>query len=165
MGVVKRPYGPWSQAMLASLRQRGLLKLEAFACWLGERDIRIDRTLVSHWTAGRSHLPADILPHLAEFTERGERVFGPYVRDLGYELIPVPKGAPEGGRELAELLLELSVTLGRLQLALMEARSPDSPGGKEITAGEWSILRDRLDDLIHRAADLRAQVDVRATEK
>ena len=161
MGVVKRPYGPWSRSMLAGLRERGLLKVEAFACWLGDRDLTIDRTLVSHWGAGRSHLPADVLPLLAEFTERTEQVFGPYIRDLGWEMVPVPRGAPEG-RELADLLLELSVALGRLQLALMEARSPGSPGGRAIIAEEWVIMRDRLDELIHRAADVRAQVDARA---
>lgn len=160
MGVAKRPYGPWSKAMLQSLREAGLLKAEAFTVWLRDQDIPIDRTLISHWSAGRSHLPADVLPHLAQFTGRAERVFGPYLRHLGFEPVAVPEGAPEG-KELADLLLELSVALGKLQLALVEARSPGGPGGRNITAGEWDVLGRRLDELIHRAADLRVQVSAR----
>ena len=54
------------------------------------------------------------------------------------------------------------VALGQLQLALVEARSPGGPGGRNITEGEWAVMGKRLDELIHRAADLRAQVSARS---
>ena len=104
-----------------------------------------------------SHLPADLLPLLARFTEDPDAVFGPYVREVGWEAVPVPEGTPDGA-ELTDLLLECNVALGRLQGALIRARQPDSPGGEAITVSEGQILLGRLDELIHRLADLRAQL-------
>ena len=143
--------------MLMWLREQGLLKVEAFIAWLAERDIKIDRTLVSHWAAGRSHLPADLLPLLAEFTESPEAVFSPFLKDLGFRAVELPRGVPED-RDLINLILEAGGALGRLQRALCEARSPESPGGEEITAEERDELRGCLDVLIQRLADLRSRL-------
>lgn len=159
MATVKRPYGKWSRSMFLGLRERGLLKVEAFIAWLAERDIKIDRTLVSHWSAGRSHLPADLLPLLAEFTECPEEVFSPYLKGLGYRAVELPHGMP-ADRDLINLILEAGAALGRLQRALCEARSPQSPGGEEITSEERDDLRGCLDDLIQRLADLRSRLGV-----
>jgi hypothetical protein len=159
MGVVKRPYGPWSRAMLAELRGQGLLKVEAFVSWLRERGIGIDRTLVSHWIAGRSHLPADVLPLLSEFSERPDVVFGGYLKELGCDVVNVPEGSVDG-RELTEMCLEAGATLGRLQRTLLEAMAPDSPAGEAVSAGERKLLDKRLDELIHHLADLRARLQV-----
>lgn len=140
--------------MMASLRQRGLLKVEAFVSWLGERGINVDRTLVSQWSAGRSHL----LPHLAAFTGRPELVFGEYVRPIACEVVRIPHGSA-GGRELSELLLEAGALLGRLQQALVAALAPTSPGGiDDITTGERGEIRARLDQLIQQLADVRARI-------
>lgn len=157
MATVKRPYGRWSRSMFAALRQQELLKVEAFVSWLAARGIRIDRTLVSHWSAGRSHLPADLLPLLAEFTKRPETVFGPFLNELGWRLVELPIGNP-ADNDLVNLILEAGAALGRLQRALCDARSPDSPGGVEITEGERAELRGCLDDLIQRLADLRSRL-------
>ena len=160
MGTVKQPYGPWSREMFADLREQSVLKVEAFVQWLAERDINVDRTLVSHWRAGRSHLPADLLPHLAEFTDRPDLVFGAFLREVDCEVVRIPAG-DVADKELIDLVLEAAASLGRLQRVLFEARMPSSPGGEAITADERTLLRDRLDGLIHQLADLRARIGSR----
>jgi hypothetical protein len=155
MGTVKRPYGPWSKEMLEGCRQAGVLKVEALVEWLASRGTTVDRTLVSHWGAGRSHLPADVLPLLAEFTERPELVFGPYLHAVNCYVYHVPDHAADG-TELTDLMLEAGGCLGRVQHTLAEARSPDSPGGVAITDEEREELADRLNELIHHLAEVRA---------
>jgi hypothetical protein len=141
--------------MLDGLRSAGVLKVEALVEWLASRGTPVDRTLVSHWGAGRSHLPADVLPLLAEFTERPELVFGPYLHAVQCYVYHVPERAANGS-ELADLMLEAGACLGRLQHALAEARSPDSPGGAAITEDERDGLAERLNELIHHLAEVRA---------
>jgi len=158
--MVKRPYGPWSLGMLSGLRQRGLLKVEAFVHWLAERDLGVDRTLVSHWASGRAHLPADLLPHLARFTESPEHVFGDYLREVRCELVRVPRGETSS-QALIQLLLEAGALLGRLQHSLIQAMAPDSPGGEAITADEREELSTRLDTLIHQLIDIRARLNLK----
>ncbi len=143
--------------MLAGLRQRGLLKVEAFVQWLADRDLGVDRTLVSHWGSGRSHLPADLLPRLAEFTGHPEHVFGDYVRAVGCEVVRLPRGQASS-EALIQLMLEAGALLGRLQQALIHAIAPDSPGGEAITSDERQELTERLDTLIHQLAEVRQQL-------
>ena len=157
MASVKRPYGPWSCAMLASLRRRRLLKVDAFVRWLSERGIEVDRTLVSHWIAGRSHLPADLLPLLAEFTGHAELVFDEYVHPTDCEVVHVPHGI-KGDHELTELMLALGAAFGHLQQHIIEARAQSSPGGSEITGDERLELLEHLETLIHPLIDLKAQL-------
>ncbi len=157
MASVKRPYGPCGRAMFDKLRSEGLLKVEAFVSWLSTRGIQVDRTLVSHWRATRSHLPADLLPLLAEFTGRPDVVFGAFTRSIGWDVIPIPTGRP-CDRELIDLILEAGAALGRLQRALYEARLPESPGGTAITTDERDQLRQRLDELIVHLADVRGRL-------
>ena len=159
MAKTRRSYGTWSQAMLRTLRGRGLLKVEALVAWLNSRGIQVDRTLVSHWIGGRTHLPADLLPLLAEFTGEPEQVFGEYARAVGYEVVRVPTSPPET-EELVDLLLAAGASLGRLQQALFDARSPDSPGGVDITADERVALGKRLDELIQLLADVRGRLKI-----
>lgn len=160
MGVVKRPYGPWSRDMLEGLRQEGTLKVEAFVEWLAEQGLKVDRTLVSHWASGRSHLPADLLPLLAEFTGHPERVFGTYLRRLGCEVVRLPP-APASREELVQLLLEAGALLGRLQRTLIDAMAPESPGGVAITAEERAGLQERTDELIELIVGIRAHLTER----
>ena len=157
MASVKRPYGTYSRAMLAALRRRHLLKVDAFVLWLAERGIEVDRTLVSHWIAGRSHLPADLLPLLAEFTGHAELVFDEFGHPSACELGHVPRGI-KGDRELTELMLALGAAFGHLQQHIVEARAPSSPGGAEITAEERIELLEHLETLIHQLNDLKAQI-------
>ncbi len=157
MATVKGPYGPWSRSVLEALRERGLFKVEAFVAHLSERGVRVDRTLVSHWRAGRTHLPADLLPILAEFTGRPDLVYGPYLREAGCEVVRLPRGALED-RDLVDLILDAGATLGRLQRALFDARRPSSPGGEAVTPDERAELLGRVDELIQRLADLRARL-------
>jgi len=157
MARTRRAYGTWSQATLAALRARGLLKVEALVAWLGGRGVHVDRTLVSHWIGGRTHLPADLLPLLAEFTGQPEQVFGEYVRAVGYEVVRLPAAPPET-EELVDLLLSAGASLGRLQQVLFEARAPDSPGGADITAGERAALGERLDELIQMLTEVRGRL-------
>jgi len=104
----------------------------------------VDRTLVSHWCAGRSHLPPiSCAPRRVH--DRPDLVYGPFVRAVGYELFALP--AVNGSvPELVDLTLEVGSHLGRLQKALLHARAPDSPGGGTITvtkrphsAVRWTI--------------------------
>ena len=113
--------------MLETLRDDDF-KVEAFVSWLAARGIHVDRSLVSHWTAGRTHLPADVLPLLAEFSGRPDVVYGPYVRPLGWEVVAIPKSVTSD-EDLIDLMLSAGAHLGRLHEALADARSPDSPGG------------------------------------
>jgi hypothetical protein len=160
MGKVKRPYGPWSQTMLGALRSKGLLKVEAFVSWLAERQIVVDRSLVSQWISGRSHLPADLLPHVAAFSGRPDLVFGSYLREVDCEVVHVPRGVAQA-RELMALLLAAGASMGRLQRALIEALAPESPGGEAITTEEREGLRAQLDEFIQQLVDIRAQLNQR----
>jgi hypothetical protein len=157
---VRHPYGPWSRRMFECLKEMGTFKAEAFVCWLAERDIRVDRSLVSHWMNGRTHLPADILVRLSQFTERADVVFGEYLREVGLEPVRL-RGTALPDRDIVDLMLEAGATLGRLQRALIQALSPDSPGGREITREECRDLRRRLDDFITRLVGLRAHLKQR----
>lgn len=163
MANVKGPYGPHGRAMFEKLKAGGLLKVEAFVSWLASQGIDVDRSLVSHWAAARSHLPADVLPLLAQFTGRPDVVFGEFTRAVGWEVIPIPTGRPRD-RDLIDLILEAGSALGRLQRALFKARSPDSPGGTAITAEEREQLRKRLDELIRHLADVRARLGTTARQ-
>lgn len=160
MANVKQPYGPWSRQMLESLKEAGVLKAEAFVSWLHSRDIHIDRTLISHWLNGRTHLPADMLVRLAAFTERADLVFGDYLRALDCELVCIGKQAPSD-RDIIDLMLEAGATLGRLQRALIQALAPDSPGGRDITRDECRELRRRLDAFISQLTGLREHLKQR----
>ncbi len=155
MANVKHPYGPWSERMFARLREQKIFKTEAFVAWLSDREIRVDRSLVSHWMSGRTHLPADILVRPAQFTGRAEQVFGEYLREVGCEPVHLRSTAlPD--RDIVDLMLEAGATPGRLQRAVIQALAPDSPGGRDITRGECRELRQRLDVFITQLADLRA---------
>ncbi len=157
MAKTRREYGSSSRTMLRALRDSGLLKVEALVAWLKGREIHVDRTLVSHWVAGSTHLPADLLPLLAEFTGRPDQVFGEYVRVVECEVVQIPSASAED-EDLTDLLLGASASLGRLHQVLCEARSPASPGGVTITADERAELSTRLDELIHLLADVRARL-------
>jgi len=163
MGTIKRLYGHFGTKILEDLGAAGLLKVEAFIAFLAERGIEIDRTLISHWRAGRSHLPADLLPLLSEFSERPDLVFGPMLRALHCDVAHIPEGAASD-RQLIDLVLEAGAALGRLQLALFEARMPGSPGGEAITEAERQELEEHLDRLIQRLADLKARLVTTVTE-
>jgi hypothetical protein len=141
--------------MLAGLRERGALKVEAFVAWLAERGIRVDRSLVSHWFAGRSHLPADMLPWLAQYTGRAEWVFGEYLRTVSCDVVHIRRRGPDA-REVIDLVTQVGGAVGHLLIALLEARAPNSPGGEEITPDEQQVVCRRLDDLIQDLAELRA---------
>lgn len=157
MARTRRAYGSSSKTMLGVLRDRGLLKVAALVAWMKGREIHVDRTLVSHWVAGSTHLPADLLPLLAEFTGRPELVFGEYVRAVDCEVVRIPTELAED-EDLTDLLLGAGASLGRLHQALCDARSPSSPGGVAITTEERTELRTRLDELIHLLADVRARL-------
>ncbi len=159
MAQVKRPYGPWSKATLARLRngEGEGFKTEAFIAWMDEHDLHIDRTLLSHWAAGRTHLPADLLPLLAEFTGRPEEVFAEYLHPLRCELVRLPRGRDREAT-LVDLVLGAAASLGRVEIALVEARSAESPGGVEITADERKVLLERVDLLMQQLADLRRRL-------
>lgn len=143
--------------MFEVLRHKSLFKVEAFIAWLAERGIKVDRTLVSHWGAGRSHLPADLLPLIAEFTGRPDIVFGIFLREVRCEAVEIPKALIDDG-DLVDLILDAGASLGRLQRALLEARLPTSPGGEAITGEERDELKAVLDELIQRLADFRAKL-------
>jgi hypothetical protein len=157
MGAAKQPYGNWSTRMLAKLKASGCLKVEALVAWLAEREIHVDRTLVSHWSADRSHLPADMLPLLAEFCERPDLVFAPYLRAVGCDVVKLPIGRTKD-RELIDLMLDSAASLGKLQDSLREARAPESPGGVAVTDSERDELRAELDVLQQHLADLRIRL-------
>lgn len=157
MGAAKQPYGDWSTRMLANLKKSGCLKVEALVAWLAERKISVDRTLVSHWSADRSHLPADMLPLLAAFSERPDLVFAPYLRAVGCDVVKLPDGRT-GDRELIDLMLEAAASLGKLQSSLRDARTPESPAGIAIADSERDELRARLDELQQQLADVRVRL-------
>lgn len=143
--------------MMESVREGGLLKMEAFAAWLGERGVKVDRTLVSHWASGRSHLPADLLPLLAEYTDNPERVFGPYVREIGCELMRLPIEDPSAN-DLLRLFLAAGAQLGMLHHSLAAAIAPEGPGGEAITTEERDELLKRADTLIEQMVNIRAHL-------
>ncbi|MEZ4316182.1 MAG: hypothetical protein R3F61_01705 [Myxococcota bacterium] len=156
MGNTRR-YGTWSTTMLQTLRDDDYLKVEAFVSWLAGRGIEVDRSLVSHWCAGRTHLPADLLPLLADFCGHPEGVFGGFVREVGCEVVPTPVSETTDA-DLIDLMLAAGACMGRLQQALADARSPSSPGGVDITLDERAELQLRLDQLMHLLADVRARL-------
>lgn len=145
---------------LETLRDAGVFKTDAFVAWLDERDIKIDRTLVSHWRSGRSHLPADVLPLIAEFTERPELVYGSLLRAAGCELVRLKSDDDDAscGRDILQLLLEAGSLLGELQRSLLDAVAPSSPGGTAITPDEKDELVVRLDTLIHQLVGVREEL-------
>ena len=146
--------------MLAQLRGDGQLKVEAFVSWLDARGVSIDRTLVSHWIAGRAHLPADLLPLLAQFSGHPELVFGEYLRVVGCELQKLPEARAQA-RELADHMLEAGVAVGHLQDSLLRAKAPDSPGGPLITDDERADLTRHVDRLVQQLIDLKAGLQVK----
>lgn len=158
MGAAKRSYGVWSRQMLSTLRKSEELKVEAFVAWMSDRGVRIDRTLLSHWFADRSHLPADLLPHLAQFTGRPELVYGPYLKDSQCELVHLQVGRPDE-RELTDQMLEVGASLGRIHRTVIDVRLPDSDGGEDITRAERRDLVKLISHLIHQLAELRARLE------
>lgn len=157
MGSARRHYGPWSQQMLQHLRDRDLLKVEALTAFLAARDLPVDRTLISHWASGRTHLPADLLPLLAEFCGEPEQVFGEYLRAVDCEVVRIPVSVPED-EDLVDLVLAAGASLGRLHQSLHDARAPEGPGGVAITEVEREALQHRVDELIQLLADVRARL-------
>jgi hypothetical protein len=150
--------------MFVKLREEGLFKAEAFVTWLESKERRIDRTLISHWMSGRTHLPADILVHLAEFTGRPRLVFGEYLRDIKCEVVHL-KAALIEDKDIVDLMLEAGVSLGRLQRALIQTLAPDSPGGRDITSEECRDLRVRLDEFISQLTGFRAELKKREEKR
>ena len=132
--MARRSYSNTSRPMLAALQRRGLLDQEAFAAHLesatGEL---ITRQVVSQWVTGDSHLPADVLEHLADFTGRADLVLAPFARASGaHVVVSDPVVAAQG--------------------AVLAAIDPAGPRGVAVDATERA-------DLVRVAEDLRAQLD------
>ena len=128
----------------------------AFVAWLDARSVHVDRSLVSQWATGTTHLPADVLPLLAQFTDRPDLVFGEYLHQLRCDVFHLPD-TQGNDIDVRDLLLEAGAALGRLDHAMVVAKSADSPGGAEITREENAELLRHLDVLIHQLAELRGR--------
>lgn len=152
---IRHAYGDHSRRLLLALRRRGLLDTEALATWIGEATGHpVARQLVSQWISGDAHLPADVLPLLADFVGDADLVFGPLRRacTIAEPDAPAPRSEPDA-------IHGLSHRMATLQLALVEARAPSSAGGSDLTDDERHALIEQAErlqeELAHTLASLR----------
>lgn len=158
MANVKHSYGPWSQRMLKKLCETEGFKVASLMCWLEEKGLNVDQALFSQWKKGSTHLPADVLPLLAAYSENPEVVFSEYTRTADCEVLRLqPRDDHEG--DLVDAVFTATDYMGRLSRAFSEARMPDSDGGKHITPTECESLLENLNDAIQRLVDLRSRLE------
>lgn len=151
-------YGPWAQRILEELRHRGLLKVEAFRAFLSARGFEVDRTLVQQWCSGATHLPVDVLPHLADHTGRPDLVYAPLVEHADHRLVPVVDTAPTG-EAITDEALDLGGAVGRVQDAVRRARAIESAGGPSVTGEEAARVLDAIEAAQRELDELRAGVE------
>lgn len=143
-----KPFGPWSALMLDGLRERGLLKVEAYVAFLWERKrVSVQPSAVSRWFTGSYHLPADHLPHLVDYIvwlDRG------HTRSEAEALVYGPFRGEEragGAPPLDAAICEAERAACDLQRWLADSRDPAGPGGSAFTTEERQAGRRRVQDL------------------
>lgn len=139
-------YGPWADQILADLRRRGLLKVEAFRAFLASRDLAVDRTLIQQWCSGATHLPVDVLPHLADHTGRPDLVLGPLAAQVDHQLVPVGDDAVP--MDLPTEALRIGAAVGRLQGRVAEALDPEGDAGPGLSGEERDAVLGQVLDLV-----------------
>lgn len=157
-----RTYGDAARLILASLQRRRLLDQEAFALFVGEATGKEVRgSLVSQWCTGEAHLPADVLPLLADFTGAPELVLGPIARACGLKVSPIDEESSEADRTPIELLGRQALTPTAALIAGLLKALDDGLIDEE----EAALLEPVLEEAHMALRKLRRRQSVRAVRQ
>lgn len=159
------PYGPFQTRLFRRLKALDIMDLTGLIEELEHATGRsLDRSLASHWAAGRSHLPMDVLPHLAQLIDdyRGhqgaEVVFGPMLRSLGYRVVPEAH-SDESEADTPALLHRVVLEALDVVHCITRATDPHGPAGAAMSREEAADARREVDELRRALDAMAAQLD------
>lgn len=97
-----RRYGPVQRRIWERAMEEGITS-SSFAAYLDGEDIQIAPSLVRQWMAGDTHMPVDVLVHLAHHADDAADLLRPLLDAVGLRAVPVEPRAATGRDVVAEV--------------------------------------------------------------